>query len=235
MTSQKNHEALDVNEAIKQSEAFFVKYKKRLIAGAAIVLVVVGGVIAYIYGYSKPREDKAQELLGVVTQQFLINQDYEKALKGEGKVAGLLKIIEKYSGTDAGNLARYEAGLCYYHQGKLKEAIAQLQEFDAQNDQTVSAQATAALANCYAGNKQLNEAVDAFKKAAKLTDVPALASEYLLQAGLILESQNKTDEALAIYQQIKKDYPAAPLCSQQPQNGVVLDAMIDKYIERTTK
>ena len=113
MTSQKNHEALDVNEAIKQSEAFFVKYKKRLIAGAAIVLVVVGGVIAYIYGYSKPREDKAQELLGVVTQQFLINQDYEKSLKGEGKVAGLLKIIEKYSGTDAGNLARYEAGLCY--------------------------------------------------------------------------------------------------------------------------
>ena len=91
------------------------------------------------------------------------------------------------------------------------------------------------MANCYAANKQLDKAVDTFKKAAKATDVPALCAEYLFQAGIILENQKKNEEALAIYQQIKKDYPSAPLCTQQQQNGVLLSALIDKYIEKLSK
>ena len=118
---------------------------------------------------------------------------------------------------------------------KTKEAIKYLEDFSTQGDATISAQALFALANCYASDKQLDKAVDTFKKAAKATDVPALSAEYLFQAGLILENQKKNDEALQVYQQLKADYPLAPICSRQQQGDVVLDAIIDKYIEKLSK
>ena len=235
MSNEKTNQTLDVNDALAQSEAFVIKYKKHIITGAIAIVVVVGGFFAYLYGYSKPREDKAQELLGIVMQKYVMQQDYEKALKGEGKTMGLTKIADTSGSTDAGNVACYEAGLCYYQLGKNADAIKYLEKFSPKGDNTVSAQGLFALANCYANAKQLDKAVDTFKKAAKQTDVPALCAEYLFQAGQILESQKKNDEALKIYQDIKDSYPTAPICSRQQQNGVVMDAIIDKYIERLSK
>lgn len=162
-------------------------------------------------------------------------QDFEHALKGEGKTLGFAQIADKYGSTDAGNIAKYQAGLCSYQLGKTKEAIKYLEDFKTKGDDTVSPQALFALANCYASDKQLDKAVETFKQAAGATDIPALCSEYLFQAGQILENQKKNDEALKIYQEIKEKYPSTPLCMQQQQNGVVLDAMIDKYIERLSK
>lgn len=235
MSTQKKEQSLDVNETLAKSEAFVIKYKKQIITALVAALIGVGGTLAYIYGYAKPREEKAQELLGVVMQKYVMTQDFEHALKGEGKTLGLIAIADKYSSTDAGNIAKYEAGICNFNLGKTKEAIKYLEDFSAQDDATVSAQALYALGNCYATDKQFDKAVSTFKKAAEATSVPALCAEYLFQAGLILENQKKNNEALEVYQNIKKQYPTAPMCAQQEQNGVLLDAVIDKYIERLSK
>ncbi len=92
----------------------------------------------------------------------------------------------------------------------------------------VSPAAVAALGNAYAHVKQLDKAVDALKKAAKMADSQALdntnnslSPTFLLQAATILESQNKKDEALKIYQDIKKKYVNSAVSQE-----------IDKYIER---
>lgn len=235
MSNQKSKQTLDVNDALAQSEAFVVKFKKQIIVAAVAVVVIVGGIFAYIYGYAKPRENKAQELLGVVMQKYIMTQDYETALKGEGKTLGLTKIADTYGSTDAGNLACYEAGICYYNLGKTNEAIKYLEKFSTKGDNTVSAQALNALANCYANANKLDDAVSTFKKAAKATDVPALSAQSLFDAAQILEAQKKNDEALELYKQVKADYPSAPICSRQQQGGVLLDAIIDKYIERLSK
>lgn len=235
MSTQKKEQSLDVNETLAKSEAFVIKYKKQIITALVAAVIGVGGTLAYIYGYAKPREEKAQELLGVVMQKYVMTQDFEHALKGEGKTLGLIAIADKYSSTDAGNIAKYEAGICNFNLGKTKEAIKYLEDFSAQDDATVSAQALYALGNCYATDKQFDKAVSTFKKAAEATSVPALCAEYLFQAGLILENQKKNNEALKVYQNIKKQYPTAPMCAQQEQNGVLLDAVIDKYIERLSK
>lgn len=235
MNTQKKEQSLDVNETLAKSEAFVIKYKKQIITALVAAVIGVGGTLAYIYGYAKPREEKAQELLGVVMQKYVMTQDFEHALKGEGKTLGLIAIADKYSSTDAGNIAKYEAGICNFNLGKTKEAIKYLEDFSAQDDATVSAQALYALGNCYATDKQFDKAVSTFKKAAEATSVPALCAEYLFQAGLILENQKKNNEALEVYQNIKKQYPTAPMCAQQEQNGVLLDAVIDKYIERLSK
>ena len=43
----KKEAALDVNNAMAQSEAFIIKYKKQLLIALAAVAVVVGGGLAY--------------------------------------------------------------------------------------------------------------------------------------------------------------------------------------------
>ena len=43
MSNQKNTQALDVNETLAKSEAFFIKYKKQVITAIVAVVVIVGG------------------------------------------------------------------------------------------------------------------------------------------------------------------------------------------------
>ena len=215
--------ALNVEETLNKSEAFFLKYKKAIIYGVLAVIVVIAGVIVYKQYVSAPREDKASTALAKGQEYF--QQDlYEKALNGDGAgYAGFVKVASDYSSTEAGNLANLYAGLCYAGLGKWNEAAKYLEEFDTQDDQMISPAAEGALGNAYAHLNQLDKAVSHLKNAAKNADNNSLSPTFLIQAGEILESQGKADEALELYKQVKEKY----VYSMQSQT-------IDKYIERAS-
>ena len=215
--------ALNVEETLNKSEAFFLKYKKAIIYGVLAVIVVVAGVIVYKQYVSAPREDKASTALAKGQEYF--QQDlYEKALNGDGAgYAGFVKVAADYSSTEAGNLANLYAGLCYAGLGKWNEAAKYLEEFDTQDDQMISPAAEGALGNAYAHLNQLDKAVTHLKNAAKNADNNSLSPTFLIQAGEILESQGKAAEALELYKQVKEKY----VYSMQSQT-------IDKYIERAS-
>ena len=216
--------ALNVEETLNKSEAFFLKYKKAIIYGVLAVIVVIAGVIVYNQYVSAPREDKASTALAKGQEYF--QQDlYEKALNGDGAgYAGFVKVASDYSSTEAGNLANLYAGLCYAGLGKWNEAAKYLEEFDTKDDQMISPAAEGALGNAYAHLNQLDKAVSHLKNAAKNADNNRLSPTFLIQAGEILESQGKAAEALELYKEIKEKY----VYSMQYQT-------IDKYIERATK
>lgn len=216
--------ALNVEETLNKSEAFFLKYKKAIIYGVLAVIVVIAGVIVYKQYVSAPREDKASTALAKGQEYF--QQDlYEKALNGDGAgYAGFVKVASDYSSTEAGNLANLYAGLCYTGLGKWNEAAKYLEEFDTKDDQMISPAAEGALGNAYAHLNQLDKAVSHLKNAAKNADNNSLSPTFLIQAGEILESQGKAAEALELYKEIKEKY----VYSMQYQT-------IDKYIERATK
>ncbi|MGM9779009.1 MAG: tol-pal system YbgF family protein [Prevotella sp.] len=216
--------ALNVEETLNKSEAFFLKYKKAIIYGVLAVIVVIAGVIVYKQYVSAPREDKASTALAKGQEYF--QQDlYEKALNGDGAgYAGFVKVASDYSSTEAGNLANLYAGLCYAGLGKWNEAAKYLEEFDTQDDQMISPAAEGALGNAYAHLNQLDKAVSHLKNAAKNADNNSLSPTFLIQAGEILESQGKAAEALELYKEIKDKY----VYSMQYQT-------IDKYIERASK
>ena len=216
--------ALNVEETLNKSEAFFLKYKQAIIYGVLAVIVVIAGVIVYKQYVSAPREDKASTALAKGQEYF--QQDlYEKALNGDGAgYAGFVKVASDYSSTEAGNLANLYAGLCYAGLGKWNEAAKYLEEFDTKDDQMISPAAEGALGNAYAHLNQLDKAVSHLKNAAKNADNNSLSPTFLIQAGEILESQGKAAEALELYKEIKEKY----VYSMQYQT-------IDKYIERATK
>ena len=63
-------------------------------------------------------------------------------------------------------MANYLAGVAYYHMAQYKDAIKHLEAFSPKNDNGVSPMALYALANCYACDKQIDKAIETFKKAA---------------------------------------------------------------------
>lgn len=215
-------------ETISKSEAFLLKNKKTILYAVIALIVIIAGIILYNSFVKAPREAKASTELAKGQTMFQ-NQQFAQALNGDSTgYAGFVKIASDYSSTPAGNLANLYAGLCYANLDKWEDAVKFLDKYSPADDEMVSPAAVAALGNAYAHVKQLDKAVDALKKAAKMADSQALdntnnslSPTFLIQAATILESQNKKAEALKIYQDIKKKYVNSAVASE-----------IDKYIER---
>ena len=189
-----NQKAAPVEEQVTKTEAFFDKYKKAIVGCVAAVIAII---------------------VCVILEELFDQQQYDKALVGFQKVAA------DYSSTDAGNLAQLYIGICQANLGKWQEAVNALEQFSGQGDQMISPAAEGALGNAYANLNQLDKAVEHLKKAAKMADNNSLSPTFLIQAGEILESQGKKDEALKLYEEVKEKY----FNSMQYQS-------IDKYIER---
>ena len=225
--------ARNANEPQNGTEAFFDKFKKQILIVVAAVIIIVAGLFAYIEYVAGPREDKASTALAK-GQEYFNSEMFDKALNGDGAgFVGFAKIASDYSGTDAANLANLYAGLCYVNLGKWNEAIASLEKYSTQGDALVSPAATAALGNAYAETGNVDKAISTLKKAAEMADDKgvdgvnnSISPTFLLQAGELLESQNKKAEALKIYQDIKKKYQNSQL---------VQSSEIDKYIERVSE
>lgn len=210
-------------ETLATTEVFFDKYKKAITACVIAVILIIAGVILYHNYYALPQEDEASTALAK-GQDYFNQEQYDKAINGDGTgYVGFVKIADKYSSTDAGNLANLYAGLSYAQLNKWNEAVKYLEEYSAGKDQMVSPAAEGALGNAYAHLNQLDKAVKHLTNAAEKADNNSLSPTFLIQAGEILESQGKKEEALKLYQQVKSKY----FNSMQYQT-------IDAYIERAS-
>ena len=222
-TTNQQQAAPTMEQSLNQSEAFFLKYKKAIIAAVVALIVIVAGIVLYKTYVSGPREVKASTAIAK-GQEYFQAANYEMALNGDSvNFKGFAKLADEYSSTAAGNLANLYAGLCYAKLDKWGDAVKYLEKYDAADDQMISPAAEGALGNAYAHLNQLDKAVSHLKKAAEKADNNSLSPTFLIQAGEILESQGKNDEALKLYQTVKEKY----------FNSMAYQT-IDGYIERVS-
>ena len=217
---KKANEALNVEEALSQSEAFLIKNKKAIIGAVVAVIIIVAGIVMYKNLYAEPREEKAQAAL-FKGQEYFEQDAFEQALNGDSiGYTGFLKVADDYSGTKAANLAKAYAGICYAQLGKYEEAVKMLDSFNGK-DQMVAPAILGAAGNCYAQLGQLDKAASILLSAADKADNNTLSPTFLIQAGEILVKQGKYDDAVNAYTKIKDKYF---------QSYQAMD--IDKYIEQ---
>lgn len=222
--AKKQNQTSSMEETLNKSEAFVMKYQKPLLGSLVAILVVIAGIIAVNNYVIKPRAEKASTLLAQ-GQDYFNKEDFEKALNGDkAEFPGFAVIAEDYSSTDAGNLAKLYAGLCYAQLGKMEDAEKYLEKWSPADDQMVSPAALGALGNVQASLKKVDDAIATLKKAAALADNNSLSPTLLIQAGELLESQGKKAEALKLYTEVKEKYVNSMAYSE-----------IDKYIERVTE
>ena len=212
-----------MEESLNKSEALFLKYKKAIIAAVVAIVVIIGGAVLYKTYISEPNEQKASTAIAK-GQEYFAQGLFQQALSGDSTgFKGFAKLADEFSSTDAGNLANLYAGLCNAQLGKWDEAAKYLEKYDGADDQMITPVAEGALGNVYAHLNQLDKAVSHLKKAAEKADNNSLSHTFLVQAGEILESQGKADEALKLYQQVKEKYFNSMMYSR-----------IDEYIERVS-
>jgi len=222
---KKNQAASPVEEPTNGNEAFFLKYKNAII-GCVVAIVVCAGCALWYHNYSADKQTDASTAIAKAQENFQ-NGMFELALNGDSTgTAGFLKIASEYSSTKAGNLANLYAGLCYANLYNWEEAAKYLEKFDTKDDQMISPAAMGALGNAYAHLNQLDKAVSTLVKAAEMADNNSISPTLLIQAGQILEKQDKKAEALKLYKQVKEKY----FRSMQSQYQT-----IDEYIERVSE
>ncbi len=230
MSKNQNPQENQAAEVIATTGSWLEANKKQVLTIVSAIVLVVGGYLAYTHLYQNPREEKAQTLFteGLQYVQQGDSLSLSIAINGEGTFPGYAKIADEFSGTEGANLANLQAGACYAKLDKYAEAIPYLEAFTPGDDQSVSAMGLFALAQCYAGVNNIDKAISTFQDAAEQANNSALSPMCLLEAGKLLETQDKKAEALKIYETIKSEYPTSTLSLGSP-------AEIEKYIERAKK
>ena len=212
-------ENLQVGEVVAKTEQFLEKNKKALLIVLAAVVLVIVAICAYLFGYVPSKQRNAANAM-FAAEQYYISDDYEKALKGDGKHMGFLAISDEYSGTKQGKLAKYYAGRIYLEQGKYQQAIDFLEGFSP-NDAFMKAQTKTLIADAYIELNQLDKAISKYEEASKINPNDFNTPAILMKLGTAYEMKKNYEKALSCYKKIKSDYPS----SQEY-------ATIEKYISR---
>ena len=181
----------------------------------AIALFTVGYLV-YEKFVAAPKEAEAASEMFQAQQYFQKATDgvssdslYKLSLKGgEGKF-GFIDIADKYSGTDAGNLANYYAGVAYLNTGKYTEAIDYLNKFKSE-DIVLSALAKGAIGDAYSQNKQPKEALENYLKAVESDKNDFTTPRFLLKAGKTALALGNKADALKYFTDIKENFEATP-------------------------
>ena len=184
------------------------------------IVVIVAGFFAYHNLVSEPNEKKAAEAMFRAEQYYRLDSA-RLALNGDNINAGFIKVIARYGGTKAANLASFYAGSCYLKLGDYNNAIKYLKDFSTSVRQ-LQERDYGLLGDAYSELDHKEEAAEQYKKAGTWFEKDELLSpEYLFRSGYLYESMGKTQDAIAMYRLIKDKYPTS-------QRG----ADIDKYLAR---
>lgn len=214
--------------AMSRTELFFEKNGKALTLGL-IVLVLLGGLwVGYRNLVSKPRHEKAAELLAQAQNKFEADDaDYTVALNGDDNGAGFLEVIERYGSTPAGNLAKHYAGICYLRLGDLDNAAAYLAKYKPAKGipaEIVNAQNIGLQGDIAVEKGDYAAAIKLFEKAAKVSDNNLTAPMYLRKAALAANAMGNKEQALGFAQRIQNEFPA----SAEAQNAEKLMGTIQQ-------
>ncbi len=210
---------LDVGQSLSKVERFFEENRKSITVIMVALFVLVGGYFAYQYMYQMPRENEAQEYI-YTAQRYFEEDSLNLALNGDGTNYGFLAVAEDYSGTKAGNLANYYAGVSYLNLGQYEKAIEYLDEFDSDED-VLSVVAKGAIGDAFMELDQPKEALDYYKRAVSGEENSFVVPFYLKKAGMVAEGEGNLKDAQKYFTRIKKEFKD----SQEA-------ADIDKYIAR---
>lgn len=212
-----------LDEGASKTEKWLEKNQKALIIVIAVIVIGAVGAWAYNEFVMIPKQKEA------IAESYEANKYYDLALSSTGatkdslyRVAlegangkyGLLKIAEEYKGTDAGNLATYQAGMAYLNIGgdQLQNAIDYLKAFDG-GDSVLNSIAQAGIGDALVQAGQQKDAVAFYLKAANTNVNEFSTPKYLLKAAKVALITNDYKTAVTALERIEEDYPEAPEAS----------------------
>jgi tetratricopeptide (TPR) repeat protein len=212
----KKQDVHDPNQlVVERAKDFWTRFNKPLMIVCGIIILVAGAYIGYRKFYSQPKEEKAADALFKAEgyhRNALTSPNPDSliklALNGDGANVGFLRIMSKYKGTDAADLAQLYAGESYLLLNDNANAVKYLKDFST-SSKFFQARAYKLLADAYADQGKLKEALDNYKKAAHhFKEDAENSSEALFLAAYLAETKmNNKKEAIELFKELKQDFP----------------------------
>ena len=191
----------NVEETLTRTEQFLEENYKTLLIALGVIVVLVG---IFWLGklYLGKKNDEAQSQMYQAERYFEMDS-LKLALNGDGNYLGFLDIIKDYKFTNAGNLARYHAGICYLHLGNYQEAIDLLNKYS-KKDKVLGSLAIGATGDAYVELGDLDKGVTKYLEAAEYGLNSFNTPLFLMKAAELYELTGKYPDALKIYERIRE-------------------------------
>ncbi len=205
-----------LDETASKSEQWVIKHQKAIFGIIALIVCSILGFMAYQKYVGEPQEKEAANELAypkvyfeqAINSSVAVDSLFNLGLNGaEGKY-GFIDVADKFSGTKAGNLAHYYAGISFLKMKQYKKAISHLEQFSSK-DALLGPTAKGAIGDAFADINQPEDALDFYIKAANLQKNSFSTPLFLFKAGNMALDLGKSDKALSLFKQIKKDYPTS--------------------------
>lgn len=210
---------LDAEVAYSKAEHWIEKNKTTLTAVVTGLVVIVLGYFAWTKWYIAGQEEEAAGQM-FMAEVYFEKDSFQLALEGDANYPGFRSIIEDYPFTKQSNLAKYYAGICQLNLGEYDEAIAFLEDFDS-DDPLIAPIAIGGIGDAYVEKGETESAVKYFLQAAEVGNNKFISPVYLMKAALAYEDLRKFEEAIKVYERIKKEFYESTEARD-----------IDKYIAR---
>lgn len=209
----------ELESALTKTERFIEDNQTKITYAVGAIVVLVAVFLAVSKFYVQPKEEEA------LSQMFMAENYFEKdsfnlAINGDGNYLGFLDIIDDYGVTKSANRAKYYTGISYLRMGQYEDAIDYLKKFKT-NDLLLAPVKAGAIGDAMLELGNSDDALQQYKKAYSETDNELTTPIYKMKAARLLESMDKLEEALKLYEEIKKDYP-------ESAEGTT----VDRYIAR---
>jgi len=214
---------------VERAKDFWAKYNRTIMIVCVLIILVAGGYFGYKKFYQEPKEEQAADALFKAEsyhRKALLSQNPDTlirfALNGDGANVGFLKVITKFKGTDAANIAKLYAGECYLLINDNANAVKYLKDFNT-SSKFFQARAYKLLGDAYADQGKNKDALDYYKKAAShfKEDIENSSEALFLAAYLAQSKLNDNKEAIELFKELKEKFP-------NTQRG----SEADKYLAR---
>lgn len=208
----------ELDQEALQTERFIEKHSKLLATIFGVLILGVVGFFLYQQFVVAPKNNEAT--IAYLAAQKNLEQGKDAEALGGKSVAnpGFLGTFNNFSGTDAGKLSAYNAGLLKFKEGKFQEAYDLLDKFSSGNG-ILMAMKYGAMADCQANLNKADDALSLLDKAVKASDDDYTTYYFTKKAGVLALALKKKEEAKKYFSSIEEKF-------QDYDNG-----MSDSYIE----
>lgn len=206
-----------LDETASKSEQWIEKNSKPLFYGLISIVVIFIVFLAYNKFVTEPAELNAANELAFPRKYYNeattaggSNVDSLLTLSIEGADGnyGFPDIAKEYSGTKAGNLANYYAGVAYLQLKQYDSAIEYLGNFDA-DDQAIGPIALGAIGDVFSDINQEEQALEYYEKAANKQTNNFTTPLFLFKAGQTALNLKEYSKAEKLFSQIKEQFPTS--------------------------
>ena len=203
-----------LDSTASRSEQWIEKNRKPLFYGLVAIIVVILGYMGYNKYIVEPTETEAANELAFPRKYFdesltapgsEVDSLLLLGIEGADGKYGFLDIADRFSGTKAGNIANYYAGVSYLKLKEYDKAIDYLDRFSSDDD-ILGPTAIGAIGDAFADLDQADSALEYYEKAANKKENEFTTPLFLQKAGKTAMELGQFAKAEKFFQRIKDDY-----------------------------